>query len=291
MEPRQPSQSCSKWWLVFLAVSGLLDIVYGVLVKFASMVWTGYLPARADTPQRRRRGLTLILGGIEGPSLFSAAMLKGVLRSGYRGAIVRDNWNAGLPFWRSIVNLASRKHQERQVGRLVKLIGDYCLESGHGPICIVAQSGGCFIAVRLLESLPKQIRIQTVVMLAASISPGYDISSAAARCDGALYSFGSAGDHFFLGIGTLLCGTSDREFTPSAGFLGWHRTDDRFVDVRWHPRWIPFGYLGNHTTVCSSRFVEHVVGPLLRPELAQNRLISANRSRLHHSLTVSTSQG
>ncbi|MBK8268886.1 MAG: hypothetical protein IPK83_11515 [Planctomycetes bacterium] len=100
-------------------------------------------------------------------------------------------------------------------------------------------------------------------MIAPSVSPGYDISRAAEQCDDAMVSFGSAGDYFFLGLGTLLFGTSDRVFSPSSGLLGWHHQHPRFVDARWHPAWLRLGNLGNHTTSAATQFMQYVVGPRL----------------------------
>lgn len=247
-----------------LIVAGVLDPLWGLLVRVTDWFCRPALPARADTPRRRRRGLTLVLGGIEGPSRFNVQMVRGILRSGYRGSVVRFDWSLGPPIWRSWVNLTNTRHHARQADRLVESIGRYRAEYPGAPVSLVAQSGGCWIAVRALERLPETIRADTVVLLAPSISPGYDLRAAAGRCDGALVSVGSAGDVFFLGLGTLLLGTSDRVFSPSAGLVGWRRRVPRLVEMRWRWAWVRFGYFGNHTTSAAPGFVEVVVGPLLR---------------------------
>ena len=256
-------QPYSPWWLFWLILSGILDPFYGVYCKLVSIVWAARLPARADTPARRRRGLTIILGGIEGPSVYNLNMARGILRSRHRGAVVRFDWNKGVPFVRSLVNLIDTRHQERQAAAIVEYIVTYRREHAEAPIHLVAQSGGCWITIRVLESLPSEICIQTAVMIAPSMSPGYDISRAADRCAGGLFSFGSAGDYFFLGLGTLMFGTSDRVFTPSAGLLGWHYQHPKFTDARWHPAWLWMGNLGNHTMSGATHFMEHVIGKVL----------------------------
>lgn len=76
-------------------------------------------------------------------------------------------------------------------------------------------------------------------------------------------SVGAAGDYFFLGLGTLLFGTSDRVFSPSAGLVGWHYKHAGFIEARWHPAWLPLGFIGNHTTSATARFMAAVVGPWL----------------------------
>lgn len=256
-------------------LSGIVDPLWGVFIKIVGIFWRPPLPKLADTPRRRRRGLTLVLGGIEGKSKYNLDMVRGILRSGYRGSVVRFDWNDGVPFWRSLVNLMSRRHHEQQSAKVAEYIRNFKGEHPDAPVCMVAQSGGCWIVVRALERLPKGIRVATAVLLAPSISPGYDIRAAAARCECELISIGSLGDFFFLGLGTMLLGTSDRVSTPSAGFIGWHHRPPGFAELRWHPRWCRLGYFGNHTTTSSPAFVSAVVGPRL-PWRAGNPSSSAS---------------
>lgn len=246
-----------------LAIGGIVDPIYGLLIKILGIFWPTRVPRLADTPRRRRRGLTLVLGGIEGPSIYNLWMVWGILRSGYRGSVVRFDWNAGVPFWRSLVNLASRSHHRRQTQRIVEFIRAYDAEHPGSPVNLVAQSGGCWIVLRVLGRLPEAVNVNTAVLIAPSISPGRNVGLAAARCASGLVSVRSAGDFFFLGVGTVLLGTSDRVHVPSAGFVGWRRRPDRLVDVRWRPEWIRLGYIGNHTTSTAPGFIRAVIGPLL----------------------------
>ncbi len=245
--------------ILFAIFSCLLDPLWGVLAKITSIFWHPRPPARADTPRRRRRGLVLVLGGIEGPSQYNYDMVRALLRSRYRGSVVRVDWNAGIPFLRSLVNLISRRHKQRQSVNLARLIVEHQRAYPDSPVGLIAQSGGCYIVVRALEQLPDAVQVQTAILLAPSISPGYDITVAADRCKDGLISVGGPGDFFFLGLGTLLFGTSDRVFSPSAGWVGWHHRPPGFVEARWHPSWVRFGYYGNHTSSSSPRFIANVL--------------------------------
>jgi hypothetical protein len=131
------------------------------------------------------------------------------------------------------------------------------------PICLLAQSGGCWIVVRAMEKLPPGCKVQTAVLLAPAISPDYDLTVAASKCKGTLISVGGPGDFFFLGLCTLLLGTSDRVHTPSAGWIGWRHHPDGFAEIRWRRDWIRYGYIGNHVTTSAVRFIENVVAPWL----------------------------
>lgn len=245
----------------FALLSGLIDPLFGVVVKLASIFWPRRLPAAADSPRRRRRGLTLVVGGIEGPSPYNHAMARGVLASGYRGSVVRFNWNDGIPFVRSLVNLTNRRHHNKQSDLLANHIRNHLRQYPHSPVCLVAQSGGCYIALRALEKLPPELSIHSAILIAASISPGFDLTAAVAKCRSALVSVRGPGDFFFLGIGTLIFGTSDRVFSPSAGWLGCRDHPKGFTELRWRPDWIRHGYLGNHTTSGAQRFISNVLVP------------------------------
>lgn len=250
-------------WTAFAILSGLIDPLLGVFVKVASIFWWPRLPAKANTSRRRKRGLLLVLGGIEGPSPYNHAMACGVLRSGYRGAVTRFGWNRGVPFLRSLVNLTNRRHHERQTARLVTRIVNYKNQHPDAPVSLLAQSGGCWIVIKALEQLPPELGIQCAVLVAPSMSPDYDIALAASKCTNGLISIGGPGDFFFLGLGTTLFGTSDRVRTPSAGWIGWHHHPSGFREVRWHPDWIQLGYFGNHTSSSSQAFISQIVAPFL----------------------------
>lgn len=278
----------SPWWLLFLVFAGIVDPICGLACKLSLIFWRAGLPPRCNSPRRMRRGLVLVLGGIEGPSPYNRSMALGILSSRYRGAVVRLDWNDGIPFWRSIVNLMWPPHQEQQVARIVEFLSAYRRAHPDAPVHIMSQSGGTWITLRVLESLPLDFRVRSAVLIAPSVSPGYDIRAAADRCEHSLISVGSAGDYFFLGLGTTFFGTSDRKFTPSAGLLGWHYQHSRFIDARWHPNWLRWGYLGNHTTSTSTQFVRRVLVPQL---LAGAVLAHPGSNRTAAALTVSVTQG
>ncbi|MFH1417970.1 MAG: hypothetical protein ABII12_06765 [Planctomycetota bacterium] len=246
-------------------LGGIIDPLAGVFTTLLRIFWRSRLPNRADTPQRRRRGLTLILGGIEGPSRYAASMARGLLMSGYRGSVAVFPWNRrgarGIPLLYVLRNLMNRRHHERWSDRLVRTILDYRSEYPNSPVNLLAQSGGCWVTLRALEKLPAGVCVRSVVWLAPSISPARDIAAAVSRCQHGLVSFGGPGDFFFLGMGTLLLGTSDRVHTPSAGWIGWRHRPQGFTECRWRPAWIKFGYLGNHTSTSARRFIEDFVAP------------------------------
>ncbi len=250
-------------WNAIPILAGLMDPFAGVLTALESALRPFRIPAGADTPTRRRRGATFVLGGIEGPSRYAIAMARGLLRSGYRGSVVLFPWNRGVPPVRYVKNLMSARCHEQMSDRLVARILDHVSHYPESPICLLAQSGGCWIVIRTLEKLPDNVTVRTAVMLSPSISPQHDLHAAAAKCRRALISVGGPGDFFYLGLGTTVFGTSDRVHSPSAGWIGWHHHPERFRELRWHPAWVRSGYLGNHVTAATVAFVERVIAPLM----------------------------
>ena len=260
--PDSLAASCRPYpfaWNIIPFVAGLVDPLNGILTHVYEIFWHPKLPDDADSPERRRSGLVLVLSGIEGPSPYNFAMAQGVLQSGWPGAVRRFQWGAGLPYWRSIRNLMSRRHHERQSDQLAAAIVEQKRAHPEAPVHLLAQSGGCWIVLRALEKLPETARVGTAVLLCPSISPGRDPTAAASKCDGRLISVGGPGDFFFLGLGTTIFGTSDRVHTPAAGWVGWHHKPPRFIEARWHPDWARLGYWGNHISTSRVAFVREVV--------------------------------
>ncbi len=269
MSTPPPQTAAYPWlWNALPLVAGLLDPVIGFLGLLGGLVRPLRVPHRADTPARRRRGITFVLGGIEGPSRHNVCMCLGMLASGERGSVVRFHWNRGMPMVRALNNQINRRHHERQSDALVDAIVDYRKAHPHAPVSLLAQSGGCWITVRALEKLPAGVRIRTAVLLCPALSPSYDLHRAGAQCDHALVSVGGPGDFILLGLGTTIFGTSDRRHTPAAGWIGWHHHPPKFVELRWCPAWLRHGYLGNHVSTSAIGFVRAVIAPWLKAQTA-----------------------
>lgn len=253
----------STFWTPLAWLAGGVDPLAGILSARIGLFAGPRGAERWNTPRRRRRGLIIILGGIEGPSIFARAMAGGILRSGWRGAVVVFRWNAGIPLLRSFRNLIDSVHHERRAAELAEFIRAYRHSHGAARVGMLGQSGGCWIVVRALELLGTAEAIDRAALLAPAISPGYDPSRAAAACRGGLMSVGGPGDLFFLGLGTAALGTSDRRWTPAAGLVGWRTHPAGFIDARWRPSWARWGYLGNHISIVSPAFIERVIAPWL----------------------------
>lgn len=137
-------------------------------------------------------------------------------------------------------------------------------------IILTAHSGGSGFAVFALELLPTDVQIDTLVLMAAAISPSYDLSPALSHVRDSAYAFNSRHDGFYLGWGTRTFGTMDRVREDSAGKVGFTRPMTaspqqyaKLVEIPWQSSWLRFSNFGDHFGAISPEFGGQVIGPLI----------------------------
>src|SRR5262249_3711088 len=87
------------------------------------------------------------------------------------------------------------------------------------PIYLVGHSTGCAVALAAVESLPPGY-VDRVVLLAPSLSVGYDLRPALCSAADGIDVFYSSRDVLLMGFGMRLVGTSDRKWSRAAGRHG-----------------------------------------------------------------------
>lgn len=257
----------------------LLWILGGAIAIPAALLdpWIGFIFAlpferlilhhrgRWATPRRRRRGLALVLTGIEGPSVAFEWIAAGLHRAGWRGAIALFPWNDGLPLWRCGVNLMNAERQQLWAERLCQTLNSEAQSGRCSPIHVIAVSGGTGIVARALQlpTWPPSL-VHHVIWLAPSVSPGIPLPDLNRSGKTHLTIFESCFDLVMLGFFTTLLGTSDRRFRPALGLCGRPTKSAAITELRWRPAWIHFGHLGGHCTCVTPAFVRNAVAPVLR---------------------------
>lgn len=136
-------------------------------------------------------------------------------------------------------------------------------------VIITSHSGGAGLAVWALERLPEDAHIDTLVMIAPALSPGYDLSKALKHVRGRAYSFNSVLDPV-LGFGTRNLGTIDRVKSESAGNVGYtvpetaNREEySKLKQFQYDPGWTRLGNAGDHIGAMGRLFVRTIIAPLL----------------------------
>ena len=84
---------------------------------------------------------------------------------------------------------------------------------------LVGHSAGAIVALAAAESLPP-LSLDSVALLAPSLSANYDLRRALKSIRGHLDVFYSCMDWVYLGVGTQILGTPDRGRMPSSGRTG-----------------------------------------------------------------------
>lgn len=246
----------------------------------ATLLLFSLVPGCADPPKRLRaaaryrRGLVLVLPGIEGRSVLNRNLAVGLDQGGVTSAIEIADWTVGVPGV-YLPNLLDLERNRRAAARLAARIEAYRREYPGRPVHLVGHSGGGGIAVLTLEALPEDGSIEMALLLAPAVSPDYDLSAALRRTRRGLCNFYSARDVTLLKVGTTIFGSIDRVHGTAAGAAGFKPppglTDAgrelyaaRLRQVEWTPRLRRYGADGTHVGWVTRRFARTFLAPLIQ---------------------------
>ncbi len=192
------------------------------------------------------KGCIFMLPGVESGSWQLGGPIRGLREAGIEQAIRVIPWG-DRPF-RELSNLVDYPENRRRAARIAEGIAAYEREYPGRPATLIGYSGGAGIAVLAAERLPEGARLDRLILLAAALSPTYDLAPARSRCTGEIVNFYSECDWFMLGLGTHLFGTIDRKRTTAAGRRGF---DTAHVpagvrQIGWTADWMWLGNDGGH---------------------------------------------
>lgn len=223
------------------------------------------------SPERADKGYTIILTGVEGTSYHNIGIARGLIEAGHPAAVEVRDWTTG--HWPLFVyHLMALERNKAQARIIAEQILTYQDQYPGRPVTLIGHSGGAAMAVLILEALPADRNVNQVVLLAAAISPDYDLTTALAHSEKGIVNFHSWGDVPHLVLGTLALGTIDRQHTVSAGARGFRVPDDLDDDARelyaTRLQQIPYRLAmikslnaGGHTGPTNHKFVAEWVAP------------------------------
>jgi len=179
------------------------------------------------------------------------------------------DWTCGEP---GIPALQAYERNRAEAKKIAERIASRYRADPSSPIELTSHSGGAGLLVWALESLPDDVMVDSVLMLAPALSPGYDLTKALRHVRKQVYVFISANDGIVLGSGTKMFGTIDRVHTDAAGRVGFTRPDGadaaqyaklvtRPYDAAWNDK---YHHNGDHIGVMSKRFAAGLLAPLLK---------------------------
>ena len=205
----------------------------------------------------------------------------GLRRAGFKGQFLFWQWD---PTWRAMLilpTIAAAKFLDRQARRLTGHIAELRRTFPDRPIHLMGYSCGSYVAVRSLELLPRDVQVDSLVILAGAFSPWRDLTAAADRVRGPVIVSSSVLD-MVVGLGTVVVGTADRVHTPSIGTLGYHGPScGKIVSLRWRPAWIRWGHWGSHFTAPAERFMAECIAPAIGLAEPRRNLPGRQEARPH----------
>jgi len=172
------------------------------------------------TESRLAKGLVIILPGIEGESPLNHDIRKGLVAAGvYRGLPIYS-WGRPIPLAGPLINQMDFIGNRLAGARVAEMVVSQQDRYPGRPVYLVGHSGGGGIAVFAAEALPKNRKVDGLILLSASISKGYDLTKALNRCRNGIVNFYNRSDAALLGVGTTIVGNVDGGHGPSAGLVG-----------------------------------------------------------------------
>jgi pimeloyl-ACP methyl ester carboxylesterase len=205
--------------------------------------------------------------GIGGILAVDRGMVVGLRRGGVEGQIQVYDWTSHDP---GIHALHALDRNQDQAARVAKFLAAKSKADPSRRIVLISHSGGGAIAVWVLERLPADVTVDSAILLAPALSPGYDLSNALRHVKTRMYVFSSTRDELVLGMGCRLCGTMDGQMMDAAGLVGFSQppTADKtqyqkLKQYPYDPAWMDLGNFGDHIGPMASPFVKSIIAPLV----------------------------
>jgi pimeloyl-ACP methyl ester carboxylesterase len=172
--------------------------------------------APAATPPERP-GVVFIVGGIGGLDPLNLWGPLTLPHAGVTHEIRNFAWTHGK--CRILRDLQDTVYLLAKASELADAIRAVKTADPGRPVYLLGHSAGAAVSLAAAEQLPPGT-LERVVLLAAAVSPDYDLRSALRATRSGIVTFNSTYDLFFLGWGTNQFGTADRVYGPAAGLGG-----------------------------------------------------------------------
>lgn len=240
-------------------LGGLIAFLGGAGCHDAEIDW----PKTSDS-----RGVIVMLPGVEGGAWQLGDVRAGLVKAGVTDDLVAVNW--GVRPFGSLINLTDIKANRRRAISMADEIAQHSRSHPGQPIQLVGFSGGGGLAKLIVDSLPSDVMLDQVVLIAAAISPEADLTQTLTHARRGVVSFYSPQDKIMLGWGTRTMGTIDRSKSDSAGYVGFRspngglRVQERLKQIPWTPAWRRLGHDGGHIGWLSKAWAAEVLAPILR---------------------------
>lgn len=207
---RRSSEDAPSGWM------GLRSTLRLALMPFGSRC--AFHHRRLNTPERMKRGLVILLPGIDGCGPVTDNIAWGLGAAAVPYAIQIRDWRSSRRW--SPRHLSRLGHNRAEGRKIAGEITRYQAAFPERPVHLIAHSAGGGLAMFVLENLTAGNPVETVVLLAAALSRRYDMAGVLEQTRRGIWNLWSPLDFPTLGLGTLIFGTMDRRRAPSVGAIG-----------------------------------------------------------------------
>ncbi|MCP4248732.1 MAG: hypothetical protein GY778_16940 [bacterium] len=192
-----------------------------------------------------------------------ASFGRGLRRGGCGARLGLFRWSGRAGALLVLPDLMRQRRLSTKADRLARRIDRLAAEHPGTPVHLCGYSSGCYLVTEAVKRIKRPEAVGTVILLAGSMSPGYELDAVADRVR-ALHSFHSGADFLINGLGPWLVGCNDRQRALAAGMVGFAASRPAPVNQHgWSPRDVRMGYLGDHFSITASGFIAARVAPLL----------------------------
>jgi len=173
-------------------------------------------------------------------------------------------WSHG--YRRLLMDQRDAKHSRLQGMRLAERIAERSKAEPNRKVIVVSHSAGAAVVLAAGDALPPG-SVDRIILMAPSVSTGYDLRSSLAACKDGIDVFCSKKDWVALGFVTRVVGTVDKRWAPAAGRHGF-RSWSHECSLRQHfwsaeQSWT--GHTGGHHGMHAAAFLHTYVFPLILP--------------------------
>jgi pimeloyl-ACP methyl ester carboxylesterase len=225
---------------------------------------TTYLSARASIGEVESRPLVWVLDGAGDLRGCSNALANANLMAGNPMDLSVFAWSHG--YRQLLLDQRDTAHAKAQGARLAAKIAERSRQEPGRRVVVVAHSAGAAVALAAGDVLPPDA-IDRVILLAPSVSTGYDVRPTLRAAREGVDVFCSKKDWVALGFATRLFGTVDRRWAPAAGRNGFHEPGEGEADgLRqhfWSPEVARTGNTGGHYGTHAPAFIQTYLFPLM----------------------------
>jgi pimeloyl-ACP methyl ester carboxylesterase len=245
-------------------------LAFVILTGLSGCVTSRYEVGPSTPAAGNEQGVIFSVDGAGGFQATSAALSRAVVREELPLRVEPVPWSHG--WGRVYADETDFAHAQCEGQRLAERISAYRRACPGRPIYLVGHSAGCAVVVAAVEALPPGM-VDRVVLLAPSLSADYDLRPALRGVRCGLDVFCSERDWFYLGLGTSLFGTADRQWGAASGRVGFRpticTTEDMLLFGKlqqhpWHPSLAWTGNLGGHYGGYQPNFLHSYVLPLFQ---------------------------